>query len=64
MIDDLNVSYEIGSSRINLSTDTCDDNLPYNLADLFIRIIEDSNANEDMVISCLIDHFGYEKPDD
>lgn len=44
---------------INLSVPTDTDNLPYNLADLFMKIIEDSDANNEIVIRQLIDVFGY-----
>lgn len=57
----LNINYQLGNIDINLSTDISDDNAPYNLADLFIKIIEDSNVNENMVIEGLIDHFGYDR---
>lgn len=62
-MDTLNINYQLGNINIKLSTDVSDDNAPYNLADLFIKIIEDTNVNEDMVIEGLIDHFGYSKDD-
>jgi len=62
-MDTLNINYQLGNIDINLSTDVSNDNAPYNLADLFIKIIEDTNVNEDMVIEGLIDHFGYSKDD-
>jgi len=59
MIDLLNVSYKQDEMTINLSVPTDTDNLPYNLADLFMKIIEDSDANNEIVIRQLIDVFGY-----
>ena len=55
MIDNLKISYELrGNISVTLSTDTgFDDNLPYNLASLFARIIDDSRANAKMVIDNL-----------
>ena len=58
MIDNLKISYDYDRDiSVTLSTDTGYDenNLPYNLAALFARVIKDSNANEDMVIENLTD---------
>ena len=57
MIDNLRISYDYDRDiAVNLSADTdYDNNLPYNLAALFARVIKDSNANEDMVIENLSD---------
>lgn len=52
MTDYISVNYEKGGVKVNLSVD-CDDNLPYNLAELFRRIIEDSNANPQLVFQQL-----------
>ena len=55
MIDNLKISYELrGNISVTLSTGTgYDDNLPYNLASLFARVIDDSSANPGMVIDNL-----------
>ena len=55
MIDNLRISYTFGSHvSVTLSSFTdYDNNLPYNLAALFARVIKDSNANEDVVIENL-----------
>lgn len=55
MIDNLKISYELrGNISVTLSTGTgFDDNLPYNLASLFARVIDDSSANVEMVIDNL-----------
>ena len=44
---------------MDLSTPTDDENTPYNLAEVFAKIMKDSDANTDMVISELIEEFGY-----
>ena len=59
MIHDFNIYYRKGNTQFHLNTTTDDDNVPYNLAEVFIRIIEDSNANTDIVIEELIENFGY-----
>ena len=55
MIDNLKISYILGGNiSVTLSTGTgFDDNLPYNLASLFARVIDDSSANPEMVIDNL-----------
>ena len=55
MIDNLKISYELGGNiSVTLSTGTgFDDNLPYNLASLFARVIDDSSANAEKVIENL-----------
>ena len=55
MIDNLKISYELGGNiSVTLSTGTgLDDNLPYNLASLFARVIDDSSANAEKVIENL-----------
>lgn len=59
MIDSLKVFYTQGDMDISLSVPTDDNNLPYNLADVFAKIISDSSANEQVVIEQLINEFGY-----
>ena len=59
MIHNFNIYYRKGNTQFHLNTTTDDDNVPYNLAEVFIRIIEDSNANPDIVIEELIENFGY-----
>lgn len=59
MIHDFSVSYRVGNTRTDLSTPTDDENTPYNLAEVFAKIMKDSDVNTDMVISELIEEFGY-----
>lgn len=59
MIHDFNIYYRKGNTQFHLNTPTDDDNIPYNLAEVFAKIIEDSDANPDIVIEELIGNFGY-----
>ena len=59
MIHDFNIYYRKGNIQFHLNTHTDDDNIPYNLAEVFTKIIEDSDANPDIVIEELIENFGY-----
>ena len=59
MIHDFSVSYRIGNTRTDLSTPTDDENTPYNLAEVFAKIMKDSDVNTDMVLSELIEEFDY-----
>ena len=62
MIDNLKISYELDRDiSVSLSTETgYNDNLPYNLAAVFAKVIKDSSANEDMVIENLKMDLDYE----
>ena len=62
MIDNLTISYELDRDiSVILSTETgYDDNLPYNLAAVFAKVIRDSRANKDMVIENLKSELEYE----
>lgn len=61
MIDNLAISYSIDGINITLSVDDDNyDNLPYNLAHLFARVIEDTNANPTIVIKDMQEHFEFE----
>ena len=55
MIDNLKIRSELDRDiSVTLSTETgYDDNLPYNLASVFAKVIKDSCANEDIVIENL-----------
>lgn len=61
MISNLSVSYLKNDLSYTISVETEDENLPYNLAELFTDIIKNSDANEESVIALLIDEFGYKK---
>lgn len=60
MIEDLKISY-VDSDRINISLTPklydYSENLPYDLANIFSRIIKDSDANPDIVIEELQEKF-------
>lgn len=65
MIDNLKVSYtEKGLSYTVTTVTGQDDNLPYNLADLFEDILIRSAANDNIVIGELINRFNYRKWED
>lgn len=59
--DNLKISYKMGSMNVELSVETDFDhsNLPYDLADLFARVMEDSSVNTDMVLEHLSEKFEY-----
>ena len=50
MIDNLNVTYRTEDINISLSPSDVYENIPYDLATIFSRIIKDSDANSDIVI--------------
>lgn len=61
MIRDLSINFEESGLQYFIKVPTEDGNLPYNLSEAFREIIEKSNANSEMVIEMLIEHFGYNK---
>lgn len=58
MIDNLKVTYRTEAINISLSPSDVYENIPYDLATIFSRIIKDSDANSDIVIEQLIEEFG------
>ena len=56
MIRNLTISYYVDNVNVKLYTETDDDNVPYNLADIFARVVKDSNANEEILIEQLKDN--------
>lgn len=56
MIDYININYLDGGVEVTLSI-KMDDNLPYNLAEAFTRVIKDSSANPEIIIEQLQDEF-------
>ena len=61
-IENLKVSYKTDGINVELSVDIdMDSNLPYDLASLFAKIMNDSHVNTDMVIENLINEFGYQE---
>ena len=54
MIENLNINYTFNGVKVTLSiNDCCYDNLPYNLADMFSRVINDTNANPSEVVNTM-----------
>lgn len=52
MIENININYRIDGIDIKLSIadDEIEDNLPYNLSNMFSRLVKDTNANPALVI--------------
>ena len=61
MIQDLKISYAINGIETTLTIkDNYADNMPYNLADMFEKVIRESGANPQTVIENLKSAFEYE----
>lgn len=60
MINDLIISYTREGVKYTLSTNTRDENLPYNITNVFTSIIKASEVNPTMVIDKLKEEFGEE----
>lgn len=62
MIEDLTISYLCNGIETTLTIkDDHYDNMPYNLADIFAKVIRESDANAQIVIERLKNTFGYER---
>ena len=62
MIEDLTISYILNGVEVTLTiNDDCDDNLPYNIADMLEMVIRASNANPQIVIEKLENAFQYDQ---
>ena len=61
MIQDLKISYVCNGIETTLTIkDDYYDNLPYNLADIFEKVIRDTNVNPQIVIENLKSAFEYD----
>ena len=61
MIQDLTISYVCNGIETTLTIkDEHYDNMPYNLADIFEKVIRESDANAQVVIDVLKSAFEYE----
>lgn len=61
MIQDLTISYVCEGIETTLTIkDNCSDNMPYNLANMFEKVIRESNANSQTVIENLKNAFEYD----
>ena len=60
MIENIKISYTKNDVSVILSINTDDDNLPYNLAELFSRVIRDTDANEKTVLEQINEEFLYD----
>ena len=62
MIQDLTITYVCNGIETTLTIkDEYYDNMPYNLADIFAKVIRDSDANAQIVIERLKNTFGDER---
>lgn len=62
MIENLNVNYTLNGVKVTLSiNDCCYDNLPYNLADMFVKVINDTNVNPSIIIDELKLHLNIDE---
>ena len=62
MIEDLTIRYVCNGIETTLTIkDEHYDNMPYNLADMFVKVIRDSDANAQIVIERLKNTFGDER---
>ena len=64
MIRNLTISYYVDNVNVKLYTETDDDNVPYNLADIFARVIKDRNANEEILLEQLNDNLDVQRYED
>ena len=61
MIEDLTITYVCNGIETTLTIkDDHYDNMPYNLADIFAKVIRESDANAQIVIENLKNAFEYE----
>ena len=61
MINNLTISYVINGIQTTLIIkDDCSENIPYNIANMFEKVIRDTNANPQIVIEDLKNAFEYE----
>ena len=62
MIQDLTISYVCNGIETTMTIkDEHYDNMPYNLADIFAKVIRDSDANAQIVIERLKNTLGNER---
>ena len=62
MLQDLTISYVSNGIETTLTIkDDCYDNMPYNLADMFEKVIRESDANPQIIIEKLKNAFEYEQ---
>ena len=61
MIENLTISYVCSGIKTTLTIkDNYSDNMPYNLADMFEKVIRESDANPQTVIENLKNAFEYD----
>lgn len=60
MIENIKISYAKNGVSVALSIDANDDNLSYNLAELFSRVIRDADANYEIISEQISAEFQYD----
>lgn len=61
MFEDLTISYVNNGIETTLTIkDDCYDNIPYNIADMFVKVIAESNVNPQIIIDKLKTIFEYD----
>lgn len=63
MIDTIHISYIVDGIEVNLSIpqEEVVENLPYNLGNMFSRLVKDTNANPALVIEDMKQWLGVEE---
>ena len=56
MMENIKINYSLNGINVTLSIEDRY-NLPYDLAEMFIKVIDDSNANPKVVIDELINNY-------
>ncbi len=57
-MDNIKINYSLNGINVTLSIEDTD-NLPYDLAEMFIKVIDDSNVNHKIVIDELTNNYKY-----
>lgn len=61
MIDNITITYNNHDVIYSMQIPEADDNIPYNLAEVFTELIKQTCANEEIVIEQLINEFGHKQ---
>lgn len=58
MIDTVSTTYTVDGVEVTLTVKVFDEGLPYSLAEMFRRVIDDTSANPHMIIEELQNTYG------
>ena len=64
MIRNLTISYYVDNVNVKLYMEPDEDTVPYKLADIFARVIKDSNANEEILLEQMKDNLDVQRYED